>query len=196
MTTRVMIRDARLAFPILDKPQPFSPGDNPRYSATLLFDPKGPNHKACLAAMKEAASAKWGPDKADKALAGLTKANKVALIDGAIKSDYDGFEGKMAVSAHSRENAPPTLLDGMKKELPRNTGAIYAGCYVNASVEFWAQDNQFGKRINATIRGVQFMRDGDAFAAGAPAGSDEFDAVEGAEASDSDFGDDAEGDFA
>lgn len=47
---------------------------------------------------------------------------------------------------------------------------------MNASIELWAQDNkQFGKRINAQLRGVQFLRDGDAFAAGSPASEDEFE---------------------
>lgn len=33
-------------------------------------------------------------------------------------------------------------------------------------VEFWAQDNNYGKRVNATLLGVQFVRDGAAFAGG------------------------------
>ncbi len=54
-------------------------------------------------------------------------------------------------------------------------GVIYAGCYVNASIEIWAQDNQYGKAIRATLRGVQFFRDGDAFTANNVAAADEFD---------------------
>ena len=41
-------------------------------------------------------------------------------------------------------------------------------------VELWAQDNQYGKGVNATLRGVQFYRDGQAFTGGRPLGEDEF----------------------
>ena len=63
-------------------------------------------------------------------------------------------------------------------------GLPYSGCYVNASIELWAQDNNYGKRINASLRGVQFYRDGDAVAGGGgPASEDEFDDLaEGADA--------------
>lgn len=44
-------------------------------------------------------------------------------------------------------------------------------------------DNNFGKRINASLGGVQFYRDGDAFAGGGVASEDDFDDVsEGADA--------------
>jgi hypothetical protein len=42
-------------------------------------------------------------------------------------------------------------------------------------VEIWAQDNNYGKRINASLKGVQFVRDGDAFAGGGAASPDEFE---------------------
>jgi len=38
----------------------------------------------------------------------------------------------------------------------------------------WAQNNQYGKRINAQLDGVQFVRDGDPFGDGA-VGVDAFD---------------------
>ena len=63
-------------------------------------------------------------------------------------------------------------------------GRPYAGCYVIANVELWAQDNNYGKRINASLRGVQFLRDGDAFSGGGAASEDEFDEVEGSDAGD------------
>ncbi len=36
---------------------------------------------------------------------------------------------------------------------------------VHAVVRLWAQDNAFGKRINAQLQGVQFASDGEAFGA-------------------------------
>lgn len=51
----------------------------------------------------------------------------------------------------------------------------YSGCYVNASVEFWAQDGD-NSGIRCALRAVQFHRDGDAFAGGgSKVKTDEFD---------------------
>ena len=48
---------------------------------------------------------------------------------------------------------------------------------MNVSLELWAQDNNYGKRVNATLMGVQFFRDGDAFAGGGVASEEDFDDV-------------------
>lgn len=189
--TKVMIR-GRLAFPALEKAESFQGEGAPQFGGVILIEPDSPEHEAAKAAMRQAAAEKWGEAKADAAVAGLTKTLKVAMYDGDQKADkYDGFEGMIAISAKAKENAPPLLLDGRKKALPRNTGVIYAGCYVNASIEFWAQDNKWGKRLNAQLRGVQFAADGDAFSAARPADADEFGVVEGATADNSDFDTDA-----
>lgn len=188
---KLMLKNVRLAFPVLKEPEQFQGQGKKRYSATLLIDK---SNVALLgeinAAMRKVASEKWGEAKADAAVKGLKAGGKTALGDGDTKDQYDGFAGCFYVGAHSQENAPPRLLNGARVELPRDTGVIYPGCYVNCSVEFWAQDNQYGKRINASLRGVQFVKDGDSFAAGAPASLDEFETVEGVEveeATDSDF---------
>jgi hypothetical protein len=55
---------------------------------------------------------------------------------------------------------------------------------VNGTVEVWAQDNKFGKGIRATLRGVQFVKDGDAFSAGTPVSEDDFDEIEAPETAD------------
>ena len=188
--TRVMLHNVRLAFPVLDEPEQFQGSGKPRYSAVLLVEPGSENDKKIRAAMHTAAGEQWGADKAEAAVKSVIATNKCAYRDGATK-DYDGFEGMWALSAHSQAGAPPSLLDGRKNHLPRNTGMIYAGCYVNASVEFWTMDKKkgYGNQINCQLRGVQFSKDGDAFTAARPAGSDEFDVVEGAAADNSDFGD-------
>lgn len=186
---RVMLNKVRLAFPVLKEPEQFQGQGKPRYSATLLMEKDSPSHKACLAAMRAAAAEKWGEAKADAAVKGLSAGLKVALLDGDLKDQYDGFAGNMALSAHSQAANPPRLLDGQKNVLPRDTGVIYAGCYVNASVEFWAQDNQWGKRINAQLRGLQFHSTGDSFGAGSAADPDEFEFVEGAPEEVADNGD-------
>jgi hypothetical protein len=134
--------------------------------------------------MKAVAKDKW-KDKAAAVYTSLEKTDKLALHDGDTKAQYDGVAGNFFVSAAAQESARPTVIDGNKAPLTAKDGKPYAGCYVNASIDLWAQDNKYGKRINAQLRGVQFAADGDAFSAGRPADSDEFEEVtEGADAAD------------
>lgn len=183
-TGRIMLRDVRLAFPNLFEPTTVGGEGEPRYSAMLILPPDHPQVKEIRAKMVAVAKEKW-KDKAQVLYQGLEKTDKLALHDGDTKAQYDGCAGNLFISAAAQQNARPTVLDANRSPLTERDGKIYAGCYVNVSLDFWAQDNKYGKRINAQLRGVQFLRDGDAFAAGRPASGDEFDDVsEGATADD------------
>lgn len=181
---RILLKDARLAFPNLFEPTTVAGEGKPRYSATLLVPADHPQLDEMRKKIEAIAKDKW-KDKAGALLSGLYKTGKVALHDGDEKAQYDGFPGNMFIAAASQESAPPTVVDRDRAPLSPKSGKPYAGCYVNASLEFWVQDNQWGKRVNCTLRGVQFLRDGDSFSAGRPADADEFEEVtEGAGADD------------
>lgn len=45
----------------------------------------------------------------------------------------------------------------------QNDDPIYSGCFVKAKVRLWAQDNEWGKRVNCELVGIQFIKDGEAF---------------------------------
>lgn len=112
------------------------------------------------------AKAKWG-EKADAMLKSIAANNRLALKDGDTKAEYDGYPGNMFVNA--RSSVRPLVIDRDRTPLTAADGRIYSGCYVVGEVELWAQDNSYGKRINATLKGIQFLRDGDAFGAGGSA---------------------------
>lgn len=171
---RLMLRNVRLAFPSLFEPSTFGDGD-PAYQATLIIAGDDPQIAAINKVIDAVAKEKWGA-KADATLKALRSTGKVALKSGDEKSQYDGFEGNWFMQP--RNKTRPTVVDGQRQPLNERDGRIYAGCYVNASIELWAQDNQYGKRVNATLRGVQFVRDGEAFGGGRPAEADEFDELE------------------
>lgn len=173
-TGRIMLRNVRLSFPSLFEPNAFGDGE-PAYQATFIIDGDDPQVAAVNRAIDAVAKDKWGA-KADVTLKTLRSSGKVALKNGDDKAQYDGFEGNYFIAPRSRTR--PTVVDGQRQPLTERDGRIYAGCYVNASLEIWAQDNAYGKRINATLRGVQFVRDGEAFGGGRPAAADEFDELE------------------
>jgi len=176
----VKLKDVRIAFcQNLFKAGSLNDGE-PRFSSTFLIPKDDAQVKMVKQTILDVAREKWA-DKAETVLRSLYADNKVCLKDGDIKSEYEGFTDCMFIAANSK-NAPK-VFDRDRTELAETSGRPYAGCYVNASIEIWAQANNFGKRVNAKLRGVQFVRDGDAFAGGAPATADEFDDL-------SDVGDD------
>jgi hypothetical protein len=170
---KVTLRNVRLAFPQLFEAKTVNGEGKPAYSASFLFAPAHPQLPEIKAAIESVARDKWGA-KAAGTLKELYAAGKVCLQDGDRKASYDGFEGNYYISA--RNPVRPLVADRDKTPLGEQDGRVYAGCYVYAVIELWAQDNGWGKRINATLRTVQFFRDGDAFTGGgAPPSEDELE---------------------
>jgi hypothetical protein len=79
----------------------------------------------------------------------------------------------MALSAKNVKR--PTIVDRNGAPLVQADGKPYDGCFVLAKVSFWAQDNNHGKAVRASLLGVQFMYDGDSFSAGRVASAEEFE---------------------
>ena len=157
--------------------------DKPKFSSTFLI-PKDDSQIAVIKkTIQDVAKEQWGA-KAEAILKELVAAGKICLRDGDTKASYDGFEGNMFISSSSV--SAPGVFDKDRTELTQKDGRPYAGCYVNAALDIWAQDNQFGKRINATLKGVQFVADGDAFVGSAPATADDFDDISDTGDSDAD----------
>lgn len=174
----------RLAFANLFTAEQVQGQGDPKFGAMLIIPPDHPQFKEIEAAQVTVANAKWGA-KAAGIVKGLEKQDRLALHDGDTKSKYDGVPGNFFISAGAQESAPPTVIDRDRSPLTKTSGRPYSGCYVNASIELWAQDNKFGQRVNAQLRGIQFVVDGDSFSAGRPADADEFEEVtEGAGADD------------
>lgn len=171
---KIRLNNVRLAFPTLWEAKTVNGEGKPAFSASFLIDPTDPQVKEINKAIDATAAEKWGA-KAAALLAQARKADKVCLHDGDLKASYDGFPGMLFVSA--RNPLRPTVINADKTPLVEQDGKPYAGCYVNAVLELWAQDNNYGKRVNATLMGVQFVRDGDAFAGGGVASDDDFDDV-------------------
>lgn len=169
---RFTVENARLAFPKLWKAEAGPDGGKPNFSAAFIFPKDHPIIPKIKAAMVALAKEKWG-QHAEVIYKGMAAGDKLALQDRDKKAQYEGYAGNLFINA--RNASRPTVVDRNKVQLTEADGKPYAGCYVNGLIELWAQDNKWGKRINATLRGVQFVRDGDAFSAGAPpASEDEF----------------------
>lgn len=182
---KVSIKKVRGAFLNLFEAKSVGGEGEPRFSGAFPVVPNSENAKALNAAMEAVAKEKW-KDKASAILKELRSKGRVGFKHEALSKDgevYDGFEDMHSLNASNKTR--PLVLDADKSPLTQADGRPYSGCYVNLSLEAWAQDNQYGKRVNFTLKGVQFAGDGDAFGGGAPASPDDFDEVEaGADATD------------
>ena len=172
---KAKLNNVRLAFPQLFEAASVNGEGKPAFSGTFILPPNHSDLATLNSIIDKVAEEKWGA-KAPDILKNLRASGKVALRSGDDKSNYAGFAGNFYISA--RNVIRPTVIDANRNPLTHADGRPYAGCYVNAVIDIWAQDNNFGKRINASLGGVQFYRDGDAFSGGGAASSDEFDIVD------------------
>lgn len=200
---KVKLNDVRIAFcDSIFTAKAFAGEGDPRFSAKFPIAPGSEHHKTIEAAVETVAKEAF-KDKAKTVLAQLRKDGKVFYVheeyankDGEV---YDGFGGMYCLSAGQSENkGRPMVIDriGVRNDsekdpdrsytqpnskgvmfpiLTARDGKPYGGCYVNVSLDVWVQDNKFGRRINCQLKGVQFLREGDAFGGGAPASPDDFD---------------------
>lgn len=165
---KVIIQNARLAFPSLFvADEKFG-----KFGGQFLIEPENKGNAKMEDAIEQVAKEKWGA-KADATLKSIRAKNNICMYAGELKGDYDGFEGMLAISANN--NKRPILMARDKTPVAESDGVIYAGCYVNVILDVWAQDNEYGKRVNAKVLGVQFFKDGDSFGSGASVSDDDFD---------------------
>ena len=181
MSKKLQLKDVRLSFPDLFTAVEFKTGDGkPRFNANFLIPKGSDNDKLIRKAIKEEADEALGK-KADGLLAQWApQSNKYAYADGDLK-EYEGYAGNMVLSAHAK--ARPLVIDKDKSILTPADGKPYSGCYVNAIVDIYIQSGE-NPGVRCGFSGIQFFRDGDAFAGGRPASLDEFEAID--EGSDAD----------
>lgn len=168
---QVTLTNVRLAFPQLFEARAFSDGQGEAYSASFIFAEDHPAAKVMRDAIEAVGSDKWA-SKWPALKKELNAKDKTALHSGDSKASYSGFAGNLYVSARSKVR--PAVVDRDRSPLTQSDGKPYAGCYVNAILDVYPQDNAYGKRVNASLKGVQFFADGDAFSGGAAAKADDF----------------------
>lgn len=194
MGTIVQLKHVRIAFiDDLFTPAQYEGKGDFRHSATLIVEPGGANDKAIQAAIKGEALTAWG--KNSESMLEDLRGDKKAYSYQKNKKDksgevYDGFENMFALGAiRKAKEGTPLFLHNIKDSNPdskhfgkalRLTGAegvIYAGCYVNAKVEMWAQSGTH-RGMRCCLLGVQFDGPGDSFGGASRPTDDGFDAIE------------------
>lgn len=168
----ITLPDVRLSFPHLFTPHTMPGSEDtqePKFSATFLFD--NTKHSALLDRI-DAIIDRLALDEFKKKIS-----FKRCLRDGNDKSELEGYgDGTSFISASNK--ARPGVVDRRLNPIAESDGIVYAGCYVNATIRLWVQNNTWGKRVNAQLRAVQFLRDGESFGAGPVDATKEFEQVD------------------
>lgn len=166
----IRIDNVRASYPHLDKPWAGKDADGD--------EGKKKTAKYGIVGLLPKDTHKQAKDLVKQAIMDMMAANdtKVAtdkwfLTDGD-KGEKVEEEGHFKISA--RESRRPTCRNRDKSILDKDEVAevIYGGCYVNMLIRPWYQDGVkvakgYGKRINAGLVAVQFVRDGEPFGEGA-----------------------------
>ena len=168
---KVRLKMVRLSYPHLFRPKGFgkkNEGD-PKFSATAIIDPDTKAGAAALELLDDAIAyvreEKWGKKQPK------IKGDRICLREG--DSDEDETDGMMICTASNLKR--PLTLDENGDEVVEADDVIYGGCYVDMIIRVWAQDNDYGQRVNASLEGVKFRKDGQAFSAAFKTSADDFD---------------------
>lgn len=169
---KLTLRNVRISFPTLWEPEVINGQGVPKFSAAFLLPRDHKQIKELNDAIDQVAKDKWAARSAQIMKASKAK-DRHPLHDGDTKT-FAGFEGHWYVNASNTVRPKVRDKDGQTDLIPTD-GKPYAGCYVNAVIELYPQDNKHGQHVNATLLGVQFVKDGEAFAGGGAASDDDFE---------------------
>lgn len=168
----ILIADVRASYPHIDAVWKKNPADQEAYSITGILPTK--THQAAIDLLTEFA------------MDILKERNKGADIKDDAKFIRDGGptkkpEYKDAWIVASRETEKPTVLHPDKSEMESPAEIkreIKAGYYIDMLIQPWWQDNDHGKRVNASIRAVRLRREGPLIAEGGIAKDDAISSFE------------------
>jgi hypothetical protein len=152
--TQIYLKNVRLSFPSLFQTETFGGEDTGKYGATLILDVT--EHAPAIRQTNEA----FGEIAKEKFKGKIPPDDKLCLKVGD-NTDRPELQGKYTIKASTKKR--PLVINRDKTPIAEADNVIYAGCYVNAIITLWAQDNAYGRRINAQLDGIQFWRNGDPF---------------------------------
>lgn len=152
---KIKLNNVRLSFPALFEAKSFK-GSEAKFGAAFILDKE--KHADTIKTISDAcdklAKEKFGGKVPKKCI--------MCLHDGEEKEDIDGYgEDVMFITSSNRKR--PQVIDRSRSPIVEEDDIVYAGCYVNALVSLWVQDNDFGKRVNAQLTAVQYVKDGESF---------------------------------
>lgn len=155
----------RLSYPNLFTPRQANEQAAPKYSATLLIPKTDTTTVARVQAAIDAAVQDGVDRRVFKTAIDPAQSKYPPLRDGDKPNDSGEprgpeFAGHWFISAKAGTQRKPFVVDQQLQPII-DENDIYAGCYVNMAIQFYAYENSGNKGISAALVGVQFAKDGD-----------------------------------
>ena len=154
--SKIIAKNVRISFPSLFQQAVFGGEATGKYEATFILDKA--EHAETIKSIKAVIT-----EMQKDVLKGKLAADKICLKDGD-EQERPEFAGKMTIKTSTKKR--PLVIARDKSPIVEDDNIVYAGCYVNAIFSLWPQNNNYGKRINAQLDGVQFNKDGTPFGDG------------------------------
>lgn len=164
-TNRDVTAAGRLSYPNLFTPRQANEQAAPKYSATLLIPKTDTATIARVQAAIDAAVQDGVDRRVFKTAIDPAQSKYPPLRDGDKPNDSGEprgpeFAGHWFISAKAGTQRKPFVVDQQLQPII-DENDIYAGCYVNMAIQFYAYENSGNKGISAALVGVQFAKDGD-----------------------------------
>lgn len=158
-----------------------------KFSVNVIMDPKTPEGKASIAAVKNAIKAaghdKWGKwphaKLVDTETGDPVDVKRFCLVKGSSFKDDDGnvrpeCQGMWVLKASSNEDSPPVTVDSDgRSPLTGKDGKLYAGSYAKVGVRIYGTENG-GLGVFAALNAAMFKKHGDPLGGGAPARAEDY----------------------
>lgn len=181
MSDIIYLSNVRVSFPQLVEPKKTTneKGEvRTAWSADFILPPDSQQYKQVMQQYMTLAADKWKEraqtimqmiqaDRKSRCYGnGAEKVNKTTLLP------YDGYEGNAYVSAISNRQPQMIQPNGQPVDASNSMAyqaiarGVYGGCYVNAAIRLWLQENTHGRGVRCDLVAIQFSKDGDAFGGG------------------------------
>lgn len=169
----VVLRNVRLSYTHLDKPYASQPGQDPKYSATILVPKQPGENKAKMDAAIAVATQK-AIEKYGKAFPATPKIS-VHDGDGTRPSDGQPFgEECKGCWVFTASNKSPVPVVDLNLQPILDATAIYSGMFANVGVTFFGYNAPQNKGIGVALDNVQKTADGDALGGSRASVEDDF----------------------
>ena len=162
----IKLKMCRLSYPHLFAPWAQNEGEDKKYSGRFLIARS--THAAEIKQLQQHML-----EKMKEYFDARIPLDKLCFRDGDQTAKPEDV-GCWYLSAN--EKTRPQVIGKDKAPLIESDDTIYAGCYVNVLFKLWKQQHpKYGKRINANLLAVQFVKDGERFGAPRPNVDEHFD---------------------
>jgi len=182
MSEVIYLSNVRLSFPHIATPQITKKDDGTEkasYNAEFIMAPNDPGFAKFWQVVNAMAVEKWKEHAQAVLQMVQTDRKKRCYGNGAEKINnktmkvYEGYDGGVFITAG--RDRMPQIIDAAGTPIDAanvmacqaEARKMYGGCYVNAAVKPWLQDNKFGKGVRCDFIAIQFARDGEPFGEGA-----------------------------